>query len=122
MSELKKINPDDISKDELWSMLDKAYSAMMGVIGVDNLELKTKVGDLPDLLIEKFINKDEWISVDDRLPDHDNYLLITDSRGLIAIGYYWPFNSSMYRDKGRWYNGDYEQFVTHWKPLPQPPK
>lgn len=68
----------------------------------------------------------EWISVDDRLPDKntmvlglihnvyadgscwDNILVME----LISAGYFVPFNCSPIKDNR----------VTHWMPLPDPPK
>lgn len=77
----------------------------------------------------KWLNKDEarafesdtndgskWISVDDRLPDNDNRVIV-----------YMPENRMSHIKidtdrlvKGRWVR--WNTCVTHWMPLPEPPK
>lgn len=59
----------------------------------------------------------QWISVDERLPEDDgHYLCYT------TDGYY---NFCVYYGDGEWMILDQEdlaQNVTHWMPLPEPPK
>lgn len=85
------------------------------------LELETEIKKL-QAENEQLKKQSQWISVKDKLPKNDDYVLITDSHGFTVVGYFWPFGSSMYRNKGTWYYGDHEQFVTHWMPLPTPPE
>jgi hypothetical protein len=56
----------------------------------------------------------EWISVKDRLPEDASTVLAIDSDGTISSAYY----------VGRWHSGGDldEDAVTHWMPLPEPPK
>lgn len=57
----------------------------------------------------------KWISVDERLPKDDSVVLVLDNNEYI-IG--WYKDGSF----GEW-NGVYElRQVTHWMPLPDPPK
>jgi hypothetical protein len=62
----------------------------------------------------------EWISVKDRMPEDDVSILICSKRKTISKATY---SSSMGRyniaDSDYWYN---ELDVTHWMPLPEPPK
>lgn len=60
----------------------------------------------------------QWISVKDRLPEDDGkYLCCTRSGAIVVVKYH------HFRDTGRWRT--YEsvaQSITHWMPLPEPPK
>ena len=65
----------------------------------------------------------EWISVKDRLPDNTNVVLVYDlriSRGInvpkIRFGFY--FGNTWHRSEGTGWKID----VSHWMPLPNPPK
>ena len=87
------------------------------------------VGDIVDALIENGVTVQEWISVKDRLPE-----ILPDK---IAEGYV-QIQVLVLCDKGRqcaWFQVDTKKFydqdgwlgtevdgVTHWMPLPQPPK
>ena len=57
---------------------------------------------------------DGWISVDDRLPENEDNLLCIGQSGIIKIASY----------KGDFYNviGMKMSTITHWMPLPKPPK
>ena len=64
----------------------------------------------------------EWISVDDRLPEIEGHYLVHTPRSFpknckLQIG-------ELYSDDNSWYNeaDDYLDDVTHWQPLPEPPK
>lgn len=67
----------------------------------------------------------EWISVDDRMPDEFNSVIICDSKADCQdmrdpiIGHYEPDI-----DSGTWYRDWSSEVlnVTHWMPLPEPPK
>lgn len=61
---------------------------------------------------EGAIKNNEWISVEDRLPQkHDEVLVFCDgARQLDFIC-----------SSGRWYDHDHKK-VTHWMPLPEAPK
>ena len=57
----------------------------------------------------------EWISVKDKLPPTaGHYLVIADWMGVIEKG---EFNG-----KDKWHIHNHLFDVTHWMPLPEPPK
>ena len=76
--------------------------------------------DRADYLIANGVTVQEWISVKDRLPEEgDRYLCRVKS-----FAFPGSFYQSLLRyDKYGFQDGGvYEEGVTHWMPLPQPPK
>ena len=74
----------------------------------------------PQDMFEGWIARAEqtgWISVADRLPEINSYVLAATHRGLVII--------DRVCDYGRgkeWVSGHFDNPITHWQPLPQPPK
>ena len=87
-------------------------------------------------LISHGVTVQEWISVDDRLPEDSGYYLVVyrdKYNGSISIA----FDMYVKCNIGEWWESEFacditkqflwatrlqEQEVTHWMPLPQPPK
>lgn len=65
----------------------------------------------------------EWISVDDRLPDYDEYVLWYRSDGYVFVeGLDKDEDWDTFNDfSGLSWLGDNIE-ITHWQPLPEPPK
>jgi hypothetical protein len=65
----------------------------------------------------------EWISVNDRLPEEDEDVLVMTAEGKFASG---GMHVASLDEDGVWYpsHGDGWEFpdVTHWMPLPKPPE
>lgn len=64
----------------------------------------------------------DWISVKDRLPESDDYVLVHLKYGLVRVGQYrsgdWYYCAGLYMTEyacGRC-------AVTHWMPIPAPPE
>ena len=55
----------------------------------------------------------EWISVEDRLPEKIKPVIVNVNSGGVHTSRYHPIEK-------RWI--DYDEFITHWMPLPEPPK
>lgn len=67
----------------------------------------------------------EWISVKDRLPDRDGNYLCCFQTGYIYTEMY--DNNGFYDYEPEFISTEYEKIyhnniVTHWMPLPEPPK
>ena len=82
---------------------------------------------LADHLIANGVTVQEWISVDDRLPENDVMVIgYTPCDGFMFVGYYheepkydwkvWRIVTAMRSTKVM------TKKVTHWMPLPQPPE
>jgi len=61
------------------------------------------------------LSRDRWISVEDRLPEEGEWVLI------FGPGYHVPLEGFLI--SGAWIDDQFERrTVTHWMPLPEPPK
>ena len=89
-----------------------------------SIDTQPDVEYLADYLINNGVTVQEWVSVDDRLPEYSNdgfadAVLVTD--GFVQhmayfVGGKWRFAESGEIKEPMWYR------ITHWMPLPQPPK
>ena len=64
-------------------------------------------------LYEKGYRKQKWISVDERLPERYETVLVF-NYGMISVDFI--------ATNGRWYEHIGHDGITHWMPLPEPPK
>ena len=94
------------------------------------------LGDIADYLISHGVTVQEWISVDDRLPENSGYYLVV-YRDKYNESISIAFDMYVKCNIGEWWESEFacditkqflwaaklqEQEVTHWMPLPQPPK
>ena len=76
---------------------------------------------LVDFLANHGVTVQEWISVDDRLPEAGGYVVCIAKRN--PFSRFMPMVARI--EKNGWVNPMTEQYiseVTHWMPIPQPPK
>ena len=76
---------------------------------------------LADHLIANGVTVQEWVSVDDRLPEAGGYVVCIAKRN--PFSRFMPMVARI--EKNGWVNPITEQYiseVTHWMPIPQPPK
>ena len=83
--------------------------------------------EIAENLLDSGVTVQEWISVEDRLPENDVMVIgFTPCDGFMFVGYYheepkydwkaWMIITAMRSTKVM------KKKVTHWLPLPQPPK
>ena len=77
--------------------------------------------EFADCLLANGVTVQEWISVDDRIPENSGKYLVVyrnkyNGSTSIAIKAYIKCRV------GEWWSNDYVYDVTHWMPLPKPPK
>ena len=104
-------------KEKLVELLQSAPADIMGNHGV---------GALADHLIANGVTVQEWISVKDRLPEDRGYYLVAyrdKYNESISVAYDAYVKCSF----GEWWGGEFthdisKRVVTHWMPLPEPPK
>lgn len=99
------------------------------------------MGDTDDDLLNELRNRFKWISVKDRLPDSDGTYLCFMDRGLkpgetksgdspfggkYQLYQYHVTPKSLGHKVPSWlangWAGDVSKYITHWMPLPEPPK
>ena len=80
------------------------------------------VGEIPfcaDHLIAHGVTVQEWISVKDRLPDNSATVNLCTRSKIVGTGFYNKYTKSWVQ----YYSGGAICVdVTHWQPMPQPPK
>lgn len=104
-------------KEKLVELLTEFYGCDPMYYDVDALAIAAH-------LVSNGVTVQDWISVDDRLPEYSNdgfadAVLVTD--GFVQhmayfVGGEWRFAESGEIKEPMWYR------ITHWMPLPNPPK
>ena len=84
-----------------------------GCIHSCNHPLCAMVRGIVDALIENGVTVQEWISVDDRLPETKENAICINGHGDVMIGTYTEFG---------WMFPCYFEKPTYWMRIPQPPK
>ena len=81
-------------------------------------QLEHQIGELTEKVSQLEEEQPKWTSVEEKLPENDdNYLVFTSDKNEVEIATY-------YGD-GEWLTHDLTnltRLVTHWMPLPLPPK
>ena len=73
-----------------------------------------------DRIIEKGVTVQEWISVDERLPEEKVNCIVYYKHAYCDNDDYWAIGICFY--DGEKFQMDWSYKVTHWMPLPKPPK
>ena len=84
-------------------------------------ELVDPIEAVADYLLDSGVTVQEWISVDDELPEVGGYVVCIAKRN--PFSRFMPMVARI--EKNGWVNPMTEQYiseVTHWMPIPQPPK
>ena len=90
----------------------------------NNVRCDQKIEGIVDDVIDVIshgVTVQEWISVKDRLPDAGGYVVCISKRN--PFSRFMPMAARI--EKNGWVNPITEQYiseVTHWMPIPQPPK
>ena len=86
------------------------------------------LGDIADCLLANGVTVQEWISVDERMPDACGFpCLLCGENSFGQIRVFEGFTGYMERGKLEWHSNQKDVdidvwTITHWMPLPQPPK
>ena len=103
---------------------EKLVELLTEFYGCDPMYYDVDALAIADHLVSNGVTMQEWIPVDDRLPEYSNdgfadAVLVTD--GFVQhmayfVGGEWRFAESGEIKEPMWYR------ITHWMPLPNPPK
>ena len=88
---------------------------------LDEWWFEEKIKKIADYLISNGVTVQEWISVDDELPEVGGYVVCIAKRN--PFSRFMPMVARI--EKNGWVNPMTEQYiseVTHWLPMPKPPK
>ena len=112
-------------REKLVELLDNFHRDLSPFAGNEKLFVVDDNVEQAEYLIEHGVTVQEWISVEDRLPEEGEYVLCVlkgfNYGGKIQVCKFVPadkFTDKPYFEHFR--NGF--PSVTHWMPLPQPPK
>ena len=75
---------------------------------------------IADTLLDNGVTVQEWISVNDRLPEEKVNCIVHYKHAYCDNDDYWAIGICFY--DGEKFRMDLSYKVTHWMPLPQPPK
>ena len=109
------------AREKLVELLNKANSACVGTDCFEGckfyMENDCLYKVMADVMIENGVTVQEWISIKDRLPDKRGeylcyYKFEPDSPDVVC--------ENTYQGSGLWLSE--MDKVTHWQPMPQPPK
>ena len=76
--------------------------------------------NLADFLISNGVTVQDWVSVDDRLPEEKVDCIVHYKHAYCNNDGYWAIGFCFY--DGEKFRIDLAYKVTHWMPIPQPPK
>ena len=115
-------------REKLVELIKEGIRKGLRAKGDDRLDYSFE--DVADYLITNGVTVQEWISVDDRLPDNKEYdwvlAQVVEDNGFMHI----PTVMEYRQSKNDWFEETYGWLsdhngaftVTHWMPLPEPPK
>ena len=95
-------------KEKLVELLTEFYGCDPMYYNVDALAIA-------DHLVSNGVTVQEWISVDDRLPGDEEAVIICTNKNFVYAGEL--IGDTWFLDNDSW-----TATVTHWMPLPKPPK
>ena len=102
-------------KEKLVELLDDMQRSGTGYFGsaIENKKIA-------DYLISNGVTVQEWISVDEMLPEEKVNCIVHYKHAYCDNDDYWAIGICFY--DGEKFRMDWSYKVTHWMPLPKPPK
>lgn len=89
---------------------------MLGILAPTSLDFE-QAEYLADYLVKNGVTVQEWISIDERFPKPNVPVLVTYDYGWVFV-----VDRDVLNKNGEWCYLDRNCKVTHWMPMPEPPK
>ena len=106
-------------REKLVELIEKAsYECDEGTR--DLYDMREVADGIADFLIDNGVTVQEWIPVDDRLPKEKVNCIVHYKHAYCDYDDYWAIGMCFYDGEKFQFGPAYK--VTHWMPLPQPPK
>ena len=99
---------------------EKLVELLTKYFGIDTAYYGIEAAHLADHLIANGVTVQEWISVNDRLPEEKVDCIVYYKHAYCDNDDYWAIGFCFY--DGEKFRIDLAYKVTHWMPIPQPPK
>ena len=112
----------DIGDSYCYNLTRTKNAFACGTMGFDDFKEfdDETISDIADYLIDYGVTVQEWISVDDRLPEEKVDCIVHYKHAYCDNDDYWAIGICFY--DGEKFQMDLSYKVTHWQYLPQPPK
>ena len=98
----------------------KLVELLTGFYGCDPMYYNVDALAIADYLLRNGVTVQEWISVDDRLPEEKVNCIVHYKHAYCDNDDYWEIGICFY--DGEKFQIGLSYKVTHWQPMPQPPK
>ena len=105
-------------REKLIEILKTKYDHFCDQCGINKDSKYTE--NLVSYLIANGVTVQEWISVDERLPEEKVNCIVHYKHAYCDNDDYWAIGICFYN--GEKFQMDWSYKVTHWMPLPKPPK
>ena len=114
-----------MEKEQFEELLDNLLSEQQGfdialVRHSDTISAFLKLQEAKTALLAAWDEANEWIPVSERMPEQGKRVEVV-INGTVSIAKYWAQTPQWETIDGLFYHGDEFAWVTHWKPLPEPP-
>ena len=119
----KENDTQEVCEECAYDVIVADKSKFNGITDVCTCGLMHRAADAIEELLDELttIRKQfpRWISVEERLPHYLDYVLCVNKFGIQMVGYLTDYKEGGFRCESGMDSCDY---ITHWMPLPTPPK
>ena len=104
----------------MMNVREKLVELLTGFYGCDPMYYNVDALAIADHLVNNGVTVQEWVSVNDRLPEEKVDCIVHYKHAYCDNDGYWAIGMCFYDGEKFQFNSAYK--VTHWMPMPEPPK